>query len=86
MEGSYNVTYGIDGLFRLVGKDYLSVKWAQTLERQVIRQGNLTAVNSGRISVELERRRRQGFGYDVFLTRSGPNYQPGMDSYGGLIL
>jgi len=78
MDGSYNVTYGIDGLFRLVGKDYLSVKWAQTLERQVIRQGNLTAVNSGRISVELERRRRQGFGYDVFLTRSGPNYQPGM--------
>lgn len=77
-DGSYNVTYGIDGLFRLVGKDYLSVKWAQTLENELIRSGNLTAVNSGRISMELERRRRRGFGYDVFLTRSGPNYRPGM--------
>lgn len=78
MDGSYNVTYGIDGLFRLVGQDYLSVKWAQTLERSLVRSGTLTAVNSGRVSIELERRRRQGFGYDVFLTRSGPHYRPGM--------
>lgn len=78
MDGSYNVTYGIDGLFRLVGQDYLSVKWAQTLEKSIVRSGTLTAVNSARVSIELERRRRRGFGYDVFLTRSGPHYQPGM--------
>ena len=77
-DGSYNVTYGLDGLFRLVGQDYLSVKWAQTLEQGLIRSDSLTAVNSGRVSVELERRRREGFGYGVFLTRSGPNYQPGI--------
>lgn len=78
MDGTYNVTYGVDGLFRLVDQDFLSVKWAQTIERELVRSGNLTALNSSRVSVELERRRRRGFGYDVFLTRSGPHYRPGM--------
>lgn len=76
--GDYNVTYGLDGLVRVAGDDYVSLKWAQTLERSVIERGDLTPFNSGRLSVELERRRRRGFGYDVFLTRSGPHYQPGM--------
>lgn len=76
--GAYNLTYGLDGLFRLAGDDYLSLKWAQTIDRALVEADLLTPVNSGRLSVELERRRRRGFGYDLFLTRSGPYYQPGM--------
>ena len=78
LDGSYNVTYGLDSQIRLVGDDYVSVKWAQTLERRLLEEDLLTPVNSGRISVEFERRRRRGFGYNFFLTRSGPYYDPGM--------
>jgi hypothetical protein len=78
MDGTYNVTYGLDGLFRVTGDDYLSVKWAQTIDDQVVRNGTLTPINSGRIALEFQRRRRRGLGFNLFMTRSGPFYDPGM--------
>ncbi|MCK4466700.1 MAG: carbohydrate binding family 9 domain-containing protein, partial [Bacteroidales bacterium] len=30
--GSYNYAYGLDGIFRLFGDDYLDIKWAQSFE------------------------------------------------------
>jgi hypothetical protein len=31
-EGRYNVTYGVDGSFRVVGDEYLTLKWLQTFQ------------------------------------------------------
>ena len=33
-DGGYNRTYGLDGIFRLFGDDYLTVNWAQTFDRE----------------------------------------------------
>ena len=76
--GSYNFAYGLDGLFRLRGDDYASLQWAQTFDHAVIEADDLEALNSGRLTVALERRRRQGFGYDSYLIWSGPYYDPGI--------
>ena len=34
MNGAQNVAYGLDGIFRLFGDDYLNVKWAQTYDSE----------------------------------------------------
>ncbi|MCH7528413.1 MAG: hypothetical protein IH972_02555 [Candidatus Marinimicrobia bacterium] len=33
-DGGYNRAYGLDGIFRLFGDDYLTVNWAQTFDRE----------------------------------------------------
>ena len=30
-DGSYNLAYGLDGVLRVAGDDYLTLQWAQTL-------------------------------------------------------
>ncbi len=72
--GSYNVAYGLDGVFRLFGDDYLSVQWAQTFDSTFPSSG----LQSGRGTASIERRRRRGFGYQSALTWSGPDYLPGV--------
>lgn len=34
MDGNYNTAYGLDGILRLFGDDYLTIKWAQTFENE----------------------------------------------------
>ena len=36
MNGSYNVAYGLDGQVRVIGDEFLTVKWAQTFERDSV--------------------------------------------------
>ncbi|MCK5443583.1 MAG: hypothetical protein KAJ23_16985, partial [Maribacter sp.] len=76
-DGNYNTAYGIDGLVRILGDDYLTVQWAQTFDS---RTKNVSAQNfeSGRLALELNRRRRAGFGYTLGAVLSGPNYNPGL--------
>jgi len=77
-DGSYNVAYGLDGVIRVAGDDYLSVQWAQTFDQDQIDAGNLDLVNSGRFTAEMERRRRRGLGYDAVVAWAGPAYNPGI--------
>ncbi len=77
-DGSYNLAYGLDGLVRVAGDDYLTLQWAQTFDHAQIDAGNLEALNSGRLTAELERRRRSGWGYDAIVAWTGPEYDPGI--------
>lgn len=77
-DGSYNLAYGIDGLIRLFGDDYLTVQWAQTFDGLPREEKPITGLNSGRLALELNRRRRQGLGYTIGTILSGPNYNPGI--------
>lgn len=75
-EGNKNLAYGIDGLIRVFRDDYLTMQWAQTFDsRSKDADRNL---NSGRLAMELNRRRRKGFGYTIGTILSGPNYNPGV--------
>ena len=75
-DGSYNVAYGLDGIFRLYGDDYLTVRWAQTFEDEA--KNALLSLDPARIRVNWERRKQTGFGYDLELSRAGLDYDPGV--------
>lgn len=76
-EGNKNLAYGLDGLIRLFGDDYLTVQWAQTFD-SLTENGGGSDFKSGRLALDLNRRRRRGFGYNIGTILSGPNYNPGV--------
>jgi hypothetical protein len=73
-DGSRNVGYGVDGIFRAAGDDYLSFKWAQTFDDAIsTRAVSLDAV---RIQLRWERRSFSGLSYDLRYDRAGGDYRP----------
>ncbi len=77
-DGSYNLAYGLDGVVRIAGDDYLTLQWAQTFDNEQIDADDLDVVNSGRFTAEIERRRRHGWGYNAVVAWAGPAYNPGV--------
>lgn len=77
-DGSYNFAYGLDGVIRLAGDDYLTLQWAQSFDHQQIKADALDGLNSGRFTFEMERRRRRGWGYDTIVAWAGRRYDPGI--------
>lgn len=74
--GTYNIAYGLDGIFRLFGDDYLTLNWAQTFENgQENKPGSL---NPARIRVSWERRTIKGFAFNLSYSRSGADFNPGI--------
>jgi hypothetical protein len=76
MDGRYNIAYGLDGIFRVFGDDYVQLKWAQTFETD--QENNPFSIDSGRIQTVWERRKIQGFHYYLSGSYSGPSYNPGI--------
>jgi len=75
--GAYNVTYGLDGQFRLLGSEYLTVKWLQTLQGgDPLRASAPAGLDAGRVMVDWTRRRVQGLSYQNVFVWSGPGYEP----------
>ena len=74
--GSYNTAYGIDGIFRLFGDDYLDLKFAQSYETGA--EGNFASWEPTRIRVNWERRTQKGLGYDISVSHSGESFNPGV--------
>jgi hypothetical protein len=77
--GLYNVTYGLDGLFRVTGDEYLTVKWLQTFQGgDEVRDAAPGGLDAGRILLDWTRRRQEGLNYQHSLVWSGGGYQPEM--------
>lgn len=76
-QGRSNIVYGVDGLVRVSGDDYLSVEWAQTFDSKSTTNTSRDLKNS-RLALELNRRRRQDFGYTLGVILSGENFNPGI--------
>jgi len=76
--GDYNLAYGLDGLTRIFGDDYLIMKFAQTFDNDPVSGSDIEGLNSARLTMEWQRRRRQGLGYNLGFIWSGPNYNPEM--------
>lgn len=77
-DGSYNIAYGLDGVIRLAGDDYLTLQWAQSFDHEQIEEDALKGLNSGRFTFEMERRRRHGWGYNSVVAWAGRRYDPGI--------
>lgn len=75
-DGSVNLAYGIDGIIRLFGDEYLTVKWAQSFKKSTDDEFNPT--KSGRAHFVWERRQNKGLNYDFVFSWSGSDFNPGM--------
>jgi len=74
--GNYNVAYGFDGIFRVFGDDYVSLKFAQTYETGVNSQ--FASLAPTRMRLYWERRSEKGLGYSFSLSHSGEEFNPGL--------
>ncbi|MDH3796011.1 MAG: carbohydrate binding family 9 domain-containing protein [Flavobacteriaceae bacterium] len=76
-DGNSNLAYGLDGIVQVSGDDFLTVQWSQTFDNRQTADES-TDFKNGRLAVEMNRRRRRGFGYTLGTILSGPNYNPGV--------
>jgi hypothetical protein len=75
-DGTFNLAYGLDGIFRLFGDDYLRVNWAQTFENDS--KNKPLSLDTARIRLNWERQNLKGFSYNLEYSRSGSGYNPGI--------
>ncbi len=75
-DGSYNLAYGLDGLFRVTGNEYLTLKWAQTFEDNA--EDHSFGTDPARFISRWQRRKETGFAYDFIYGWSGKSFNPGI--------
>jgi hypothetical protein len=75
-DGTYNMAYGVDGIFRLFGDDYLDVRLAQTQESDL--DHKTFSADPTFFGITWERRNDQGFAYDLSYTFTGEHMNPEM--------
>lgn len=76
MNGENNFAYGVDGIFKLFGDDYLNVKWAQSYDSKT--DSRLTSIDPAFFLVNWERRSQKGLGYNFNYNYSGREFNPGI--------
>ncbi len=75
-DGTFNTAYGLDGIVKLFGDDYLSWNWAQTFETG--KPNRALALDSAKFRVDWQRRTLKGLAYDFDVSRAGAGYDPGL--------
>lgn len=75
-DGSYNIAYGFDGIFRIFGDDYVQYKVAQT--RESGKNYDVLSPEPSFFSLLWERRSEKGFGYDLSYSYLGEQFNPGV--------
>jgi hypothetical protein len=76
VNGAWNAAYGVDGIIRMFGDDYLSLKWAQTFDESKSQEA--FSLDPARVFVDWERRKTAGLHYKLNYSRAGENYLPGL--------
>lgn len=74
-DGSYNIAYGLDGVFQLKENDFLTIQWAQTFDHE---DESINNLQNGRLTAEVERRTRDKWGYNSLIAWAGELYNPGI--------
>jgi hypothetical protein len=76
MNGAHNFAYGLDGVFRVFGNDYLMVKASQTYDDMI--NNKLNSIDPMYLSTKWERRTERGFAYTIEYSYSGQEFKPGI--------
>jgi hypothetical protein len=78
--GKGNVVYGLDGIFRIFGQDYLTMNWAQSFDHleQAPDGGSIGGLDRGMLRSRWERRGQDGLTYALGIIRAGPVFEPGL--------
>ena len=74
VDGTYNVAYGLDGIIRMFGDDYLDVRLAQTFETEA--ENKVFSTDPTFVGIKWERRTDEGFAYDLNYTFTGNQMNP----------
>ena len=74
--GNYNVVYGLDGLVRISGNDFINVKWSQTFDDEISTENQNDLGKTGHLWIDFSRRQQQGFGYGLRYARAGEDFDP----------
>ncbi len=72
--GVYNAGYGFDGIFRVVGNDYLTLKWSQTRDQE----SDGFSLDVSQSYFHWQRRSITGLNYFLEIGRVGTAYNPGI--------
>jgi len=75
-KGNYNTAWGVDGIIRAFGDEYITARWVQSFENG--KANTLLSLDPARIYLNWERRRYDGFSYNLSCSRAGKDYTPGM--------
>ena len=76
VDGTYNIGYGLDGVIRVFGDDYLTIRLAQTVHDSA--ENNPLSMDPTSITLNWERRKREGLSYSAGLSYSGTDFDPGI--------
>lgn len=76
MNGDQNYVYGLDGIFKLFGDDYLNLKWSQSYDSKI--GTKLNSIDPAFFIINWERRSQRGLGYNFNYTYSGQDFNPGI--------
>ena len=76
VDGSYNIGYGVDGVIRVFGDDYLTIRLAQTLHNEA--ENKPLSLDPTSFTFNWARRKQEGLSYSAGLTYSGTNFDPGI--------
>lgn len=72
-DGSYDLGYGVDGLIKVFGEDYVDIKLAQNLNQD---SGKVSSLGSTMIRTNWERRSDKGFAYNLTYAYFGEGFDP----------
>ena len=75
-DGGYNYAYGLDGVIRLFGDDYITMNYAHSIDKD--NPYRVADFDPTRLRFEWDTRRITGFGYTFGFSRNGPTFNPGM--------
>jgi hypothetical protein len=75
--GHRNFAYGLDGIFRIFGNDYIDFKAAQTYDSDTA-VNKFSSVDPMFLSAKWERRAERGFAYYLKYSYSGQKFNPGI--------
>jgi hypothetical protein len=84
MNGTKNFAYGLDGIFRLFGDDYLDVKVAQTYDD--VMANKINSIDPMYFMAKWDNRSDKGFSYELGYSFTGREFKPGVGfvNMGGL--
>lgn len=74
--GNYNLVYGLDGLVRVSGFDFINIKWSQTFDDEISDENKNDLGKTGHLWIDYNRRQQQGLGYGFRYSRSGIDFDP----------
>ena len=77
-DGSYNVNYGLDGIFRITSKEYLIFRWARSVDGDLRNEKPVDFFDALSGYAMLQRRSQEGLEYMFSASYTGRDFLPEM--------